>query len=142
MPGGDGDRTDTSTRPPTPPIPEPEPEPEPCLTDRCTVLYEVVSPPEVTLADLASFRPAAPTLDGEPAGFGVVGMPTNVMATASEQRMAGTILGWDVTVRFVPAGFVLRLRRRRHRPLCRRRRELAAPRTGAVHPYGHEPRLP
>ena len=28
------------------------------------------------------------------------------MATASEQRIAGTLLGWDVTVRFVPAGFV------------------------------------
>lgn len=70
------------------------------------MLYSVATPPDVTLADLASFRPAAPTLDGEPSGFGVVGMPTNIVATASEQRIPGSILGWDVTVRFVPAGFV------------------------------------
>ena len=87
VPGGGGDRT---TRDPThSPIPAPEPEPEPCLNGRCGVTYELAGPPEVTLADLASFRPAAPTLGGEPAGFGVVGMPTNVMATASEQRIAG-----------------------------------------------------
>jgi hypothetical protein len=60
----------------------------------------------VTLADLASFRPAAPELTGEPAGFGVVGMPTNLVGAASEQRLSGTLLGWDVTVRFVPAEFV------------------------------------
>ncbi len=81
-------------------------EAEDCPLDRCTQLYEVAEPPDVTLADLASFRPAKPTLAGEPTGFGVVGMPTNVVATASEQRIPGTILGWDVTVRFVPAGFV------------------------------------
>lgn len=72
----------------------------------CRPIYQVVSPPEVTLADLASFRPATPTLTGQPRGFGVVGMPANIVAAASEQQMAGTILGWDVTVRFVPAGFV------------------------------------
>jgi hypothetical protein len=60
----------------------------------------------VTLADLASFRPAQPTLAGEPAGFGVVGMPTNLLASASEQRIPGTVLGWDVTVRFVPVAYV------------------------------------
>ncbi|MGU3644061.1 hypothetical protein ACLBXX_03785 [Microbacterium sp. C23T] len=60
----------------------------------------------MTLADLASFRPAQPTLGGEPAGFGVVGMPTNLLASASEQRIPGTVLGWDVTVRFVPVAYV------------------------------------
>ncbi|WP_344736027.1 hypothetical protein [Microbacterium awajiense] len=64
------------------------------------------SPPDVTLADLASFVPARPLLSGEPAGFGVVGMPTNLVAAASEQWMPGTLLGWDVVVRFVPVGFV------------------------------------
>jgi hypothetical protein len=72
----------------------------------CRPIYEVVMPPEVTLADLASFRPATPTLTGQPQGFGVVGMPANIVAAASEQQIAGTILGWDVTVRFVPAAFV------------------------------------
>ncbi|MCR2809191.1 MULTISPECIES: hypothetical protein [unclassified Microbacterium] len=66
----------------------------------------MVTPPDVTAADLASFRPAAPSLTGEPAGFGIVGAPANVVAAASEQVMSGTLLGWDVTVQFVPAGFV------------------------------------
>jgi hypothetical protein len=82
------------------------PQVEDCPLDRCNLPYDVVGPPDVTLADLASFRPASPTLGGEPAGFGVVGMPTNVFASASEQRIAGTLLGWEVTVRFVPVGFV------------------------------------
>ena len=105
IPGGGShdDRHSDAPRPPADPTPPPA---EDCPLDRCDLPYDVVGPPDVTLADLASFRPAAPTLAGEPAGFGVVGMPTNVMATASEQRIAGTLLGWDVTVRFVPAGFV------------------------------------
>ncbi len=86
---------------PVPPAP-----PEDCgPLNRC-VDYTVVSLPDVTLADIASFRPAQPTLAGEPAGFGVVGMPTNLLAAASEQRIPGTVLGWDVTVRFVPVAFV------------------------------------
>lgn len=68
--------------------------------------YSVGGPPEVTLSDLASFRPAEPVLGGEPSGFGVVGMPTNLVASASEQRIAGTVLGWDVTVRFMPVAYV------------------------------------
>lgn len=66
----------------------------------------MVGIPDVTLADLASFRPSPPTLGGEPAGFGVVGMPTNLVATASEERIPGTVLGWDVTVRFLPTAYV------------------------------------
>ncbi|KQP71096.1 hypothetical protein ASF40_04575 [Microbacterium sp. Leaf288] len=81
-------------------------EPEDCgPLNRCEN-YVVAGPPDVTLADLASFRPAQPTLGGEPAGFGVVGMPTNLLASASEQRIPGTVLGWDVTVRFVPVAYV------------------------------------
>ncbi|WES65617.1 hypothetical protein P0L94_05990 [Microbacter sp. GSS18] len=60
----------------------------------------------MTIEDLASFRPSAPSLDGEPEGFGVVGMPTNLVATASTQHIAGTLFDWDVTVRFTPAGYV------------------------------------
>jgi hypothetical protein len=33
-------------------------------------------------------------------------MPTNLLATASEQHIPGTVLGWDVTVRFEPVAFV------------------------------------
>lgn len=64
------------------------------------------TPPDVTIADLASFRPATPTLTGQPAGFGVVGMPTNFTAAASEQQLTGTILGWRVVVNFTPAGYI------------------------------------
>ncbi|WP_171013202.1 hypothetical protein, partial [Microbacterium sp. 2FI] len=84
----------------------PDPAPELCSQIDCRETLAVATVPDVTLADLASFRPAQPTLTGEPAGFGIAGLPTNVVATASEQFIAGTLLGWDVTVRFVPAGFV------------------------------------
>jgi hypothetical protein len=90
----------------TAPDPAPTPVPEDCgPLNRC-IEYSVVSFPDVTLDDLASFRPATPTLSGEPAGFGVVGMPANLVAAASEQHLAGVVLGWDVTVRFVPVAFV------------------------------------
>lgn len=88
---------------PAPPPPAPA---NPCTTMGDCGGHVVVTVPDVTLADLASFRPAAPTLTGEPRGFGVVGMPTNLVASASEQLIPGTVLGWDVTVRFVPTAFV------------------------------------
>ncbi|WJL95421.1 hypothetical protein QSU92_16055 [Microbacterium sp. ET2] len=73
---------------------------------RCDIDYQVEAPPEVTIEDLASFRPATPRIGGEPAGFGVVGMPTNVYASAGAQEIPGEILGWDVVVRFEPAAYV------------------------------------
>lgn len=101
-PGGDGDAVTPPGQRATDAAPF---EPEDCGPLGCRGNYEVVSFPEVTLADLVSFRPAAPTLTGEPAGFGVKGMPTNLVAGASEQHIPGTLLGWDVTVRFQPARF-------------------------------------
>ncbi|WP_345546886.1 hypothetical protein [Microbacterium jejuense] len=62
--------------------------------------------PAVTLADLASFRPTTPQLTGEPLGFGVVRMPTNFVAAASAQEIAGVLLGYPVTVRFIPVAYV------------------------------------
>lgn len=90
------------------PAPEaaPEPEPEDCGILGCRGNYTVVTIPDVTIEDLASFRPAQPSFRGEPAGFGVAGLPTNLVAAASEQQMAGELLGWDVTVRFVPSAYV------------------------------------
>lgn len=84
----------------------PNPDPNPCDSVGTCGGYIVVMPPDVTAADLASFRPTRPSLEGEPAGFGIVGAPTNVVAAASEQYLTGDLLGWDVTVRFVPAGFI------------------------------------
>ncbi|HET8926939.1 MAG TPA: hypothetical protein VFN24_03825 [Microbacterium sp.] len=71
----------------------------------CRDSYAVGMLPDVTLADLASFVPARPALTGEPAGLGVVGMPTNLVAQASEQLMPGSLFDYDVVVRFVPAAF-------------------------------------
>lgn len=106
MKGGGPDQGSTHMGQPLPQTPIPTPPPEDCgPLNRC-ISYSVGSFPEVTLADIASFRPAQPTLGGEPAGFGVVGMPTNLLASASEERIPGTVLGWDVTVRFVPVGYV------------------------------------
>jgi hypothetical protein len=71
----------------------------------CRDSYAVGMLPDVTLADLASFVPARPALTGEPAGLGVVGMPTNLVAQAPEQLMPGSLFDYDVVVRFVPAAF-------------------------------------
>lgn len=103
--GSDSDRPSGGGAPPQPPVTRAEPECDsPGFCDRPT--YEVISLPEVTIDDLASFRPAQPTLTGEPEGFGVVGMPANLVAAASEQILAGSLLGWDVSVRFTPAAYV------------------------------------
>lgn len=83
----------------------PKDPPRDCGTITCRDSYDVAGLPEVTLADLASFVPSRPTLRGEPDGVGVVGMPTNVVASASEQRIPGTLFDYDVVVRFVPVGF-------------------------------------
>ena len=106
-PGG-ASEPDAPDRPssPTDSVPDAPEEAEECGPLGCRGGYAVEGLPEVTLADLASFRPATPELTGEPAGFGVVGMPTNLVGAASEQLLSGTLLGWDVTVRFVPAEFV------------------------------------
>lgn len=87
-----------------PAVPPSAPIDNPCTRQSCVL--EIVAPPEVTIEDLASFRPATPSLTGEPVGFGVVGAPTNVVAAASEQFLTGDLLGWDVTVRFTPAGYI------------------------------------
>jgi hypothetical protein len=71
----------------------------------CRGNYDVAGLPDVTLADLVSFVPARPSLAGEPAGIGVVGMPMNLVAEASGQDIPGRLLGYDVVVRFTPAGF-------------------------------------
>lgn len=102
---GNSDHYPDPARPPAA-VPEPDPGEEDCGPLGCRGGYEVAGFPEVTLADIASFRPAAPSLSGEPAGFGVVGMPANLVAAASEVRIPGNVLGWDVTVRFVPHSFV------------------------------------
>ena len=105
-PGSPAPGTAPDAPPPSVRPPAPVPVEEDCGPLGCRDGYAVGLLPQVTLADLASFRPSAPQLTGEPTGFGVVGMPTNLVGEASEQRIPGTILEWDVTVRFVPAEYV------------------------------------
>jgi hypothetical protein len=105
-------------------LPGPPPRPTPgergspdCAPDAtvCVPVYEEAVPaeeaeddviPEVTLADLASFAPARPDLAAEPAAAGIVGMPTNFVAAAQQQTLAGTLFDRPVTVRFTPVAYV------------------------------------
>ncbi len=73
----------------------------------CRVYYEVISFPDVTIHDLASFAPAAPAFTGEPAGVGVVGMPTNLVVTASAHVAHGVLFDFPIAVRFAPDSYVL-----------------------------------
>lgn len=103
-PGGASDADRGGGRP----NPSPEQPPAGCAADpdpMCRDSYAVGMLPDVTLADLASFVPARPALTGEPAGLGVVGMPTNLVAQASVQHLPGTLFDYDVVVRFVPVAF-------------------------------------
>lgn len=63
--------------------------------------------PQATIADVASFAPTPAALGGEPAGHGIVGLPTNFLVTAAEHTETGTLFDLPVTVRFVPERVVL-----------------------------------
>jgi hypothetical protein len=71
----------------------------------CRGTYAMGLIPHPTLADLASFRPAAPQLLSEPNGMGVVGLPVNLVGAAETQRMPGRLFDLDVTVRFTPTAY-------------------------------------
>ncbi|HWT33335.1 MAG TPA: hypothetical protein VN107_06190, partial [Microbacterium sp.] len=58
-----------------------------------------------TLTDIASFRPATPSLTVEPGGFGIVGRPTNFVASATAHTLTGRLFDLPVTVRFTPAAY-------------------------------------
>jgi hypothetical protein len=59
----------------------------------------------VRISDLVNFTPAAPTRGMEPAGWMVVGLPTNFFAAASVHTRSGSLLGFPADVRFTPAGY-------------------------------------
>lgn len=63
------------------------------------------APVVVTLRDIASFRPAAPSNAMEPGGWAVQGLPANFVAAASVQVVSGTLLGQPADVRFTPVGY-------------------------------------
>jgi len=103
--GGGGGR-DNSDGAAAPGAGQPAPAPVCNPVVGCRGGYEVWTPPEVTLSDLASFTPAGPTFTAEPDGVAVRGMPANFVASASEQHLSGELFGQPVVVRFVPAAFL------------------------------------
>ncbi|KQP01530.1 hypothetical protein [Leifsonia sp. Leaf264] len=66
---------------------------------------EPTPPTTLSLDDIASFRPASPVQGMEPDGWAVAGLPANFFITAETETVAGTLLGFDVRVRFTPVGY-------------------------------------
>jgi hypothetical protein len=60
---------------------------------------------DITVSDLASFRPAAPTLEMEPDGWMLIGLPANFMVRTGTHVVSGTLLEYPLDVRFTPAGY-------------------------------------
>ena len=84
---------------------EEAPLPPGCLSPLCRPLYSVGTLPQVSIDDLASFRPPPPELTTEPLGAALVGAPTNLIGTAGSAVIPGSVLGYDVLVRFTPVAF-------------------------------------
>ncbi|MDH6533246.1 hypothetical protein M2119_001483 [Aurantimicrobium minutum] len=65
---------------------------------------EVVYDP-IDLADLASFSPQTISLSSQPAGWGVVALPVNFIASSSTHVVSGGLFGQATEVRFTPHTF-------------------------------------
>jgi hypothetical protein len=59
----------------------------------------------VRISDLINFAPATPTHGMEPAGWTLVGLPTNFIASASVHTRSGLLLGFPADVRFTPVAY-------------------------------------
>lgn len=102
--------THSNRRPPA----VPETESKACRTDtvlsRSCGMYAVRVTEEsgtpLTIEDVAQFAPAPVTTTAEPGNVGVVGMPTNFVATVAAHTATGTLLDRPVTVRFTPVRVV------------------------------------
>ena len=107
MHGGGGDRGERSGSAQEPDSRDAEDAPLPpgCLSPLCRPLYSVGTLPQVSMDDLASFRPPAPSLTTEPLGVALVGAPTNLIGTAASAVIPGSVLGYDVLVRFTPVAY-------------------------------------
>lgn len=56
----------------------------------------------IELADLASFSPQNISLSSQPAGWGVLGLPVNFIASGSTHVVSGSLFGQATEVRFTP----------------------------------------
>ncbi|HXH35961.1 MAG TPA: hypothetical protein VNJ54_16395 [Plantibacter sp.] len=61
----------------------------------------------VTIRDIASFAPDAPTVTTEPGAWGILKLHTNVVANAAQHVRSGTLLGGPAEVNFIPIGFTI-----------------------------------
>jgi hypothetical protein len=59
----------------------------------------------IDLADLASFSPQNISLSSQPAGWGVLGLPVNYIASASTHVVSGSLFGQATEVRFTPRSY-------------------------------------
>lgn len=63
--------------------------------------------PPVTITDIATFRPIAPTATSEPSGgWAVLNRHTNFIASTSEHVVGGQLFGTPAEVRFTPVAYV------------------------------------
>ena len=60
---------------------------------------------DITISDLASFRPTAPTLEMEPDGWMLVGLPANFITRTNTHVVSGTLLDYPLDVRFTPSSY-------------------------------------
>lgn len=65
---------------------------------------EVVYDP-INLSDLASFTPENVSLNSQPSGWGVIGLPMNFISSASSHVISGSLFGQETEVRFTPQVF-------------------------------------
>lgn len=107
---GDSDGGASLPLPPAPPAPLSPEETDPNDNrppTRCTAAPDICDPNlVVTWSDIASFRATPPVLAlMEPAGWAVKGLPMNLVASASVEEIAGSLLGFPAAVRFTPTAF-------------------------------------
>lgn len=77
-----------------------------CRLDQLDLCDDATAATEsITIADLASFTPAVGELVVQPENWGVLGIPTNFVATATDHVQQGTLLGQPIEVRWRPVAF-------------------------------------
>lgn len=62
--------------------------------------------PVVTIADVASFVPTLEWPTSEPSGWGIAGLPVNLVGPAGSSVVGATLLGAPAEVRFTPVRWV------------------------------------
>ena len=80
-------------------------EPDRCYSGRSGRPDAATATPAVVITDVARFQPAFPSPSSEPEGWGVVGLPVNLLGPTGPRIVAGSILGQPAEVRFTPVAW-------------------------------------